>query len=273
MATTPRRPERPNLIEQLLTNPLEPGYEAERDRRARRGPETTAMVAARHIGVLVTTVLIGLLLAMGYQTLRAPEASSSPRSDLAQRLQDRQELQQEQSAALARELRAVEDQQNQVLTTEGREQLADQYRATAVAAAGTELRGQGVRITLADPQSDDPTKRVVSADLQRVVNTLWAAGAEGISVNAHRLSANAGIRFAGRALVVDFRALQPPYVVEAVGPPELEQRFADTGGAAHLDALRRDVGIRSTVERADLTLDPDPTLTIHHARAVTQENR
>ena len=92
---TDRQPARQgpaNLIEQLLAQPLEPAYEAEQARRSRPGaprPTPRARLASR-LAMLLTTVLIGVVVVVGYQTLRAPDAVSSPRAELAQRLSERQ---------------------------------------------------------------------------------------------------------------------------------------------------------------------------------------
>ena len=70
--------------------------------------------------------------------------------------------------------------------------------------------------------------RVLDRDLQIVVNGLWAAGAEAISINGQRLTALSAIRSAGEAILVDFRPLSPPYVVSAVGEPtRCRPAFAD----------------------------------------------
>ena len=55
--------------------------------------------------------------------------------------------------------------------------------------------------------------RVLDRDLQELVNGLWAAGAEAVSVDGQRLTARTAIRSAGEAVLVDFRPLSPPYVV------------------------------------------------------------
>ncbi|WP_374929424.1 DUF881 domain-containing protein [Kytococcus sedentarius] len=274
MDRQPARQGPANLIEQLLAQPLEPAYEAEHARRSRPGaprPTPRARLASR-LAMLLTTVLIGVVVVVGYQTLRAPDAVSSPRAELAQRLSERQQLQREQSDALAREQRAVEEEQRRALTSGGRDDLAETYQAHASAAAATEVSGDGLRIRLDDPAVEDPAQRVIAADLQRLVNLLWTAGAEDVAINGHRLSATAGIRFAGKALVVDFRALDRPYTIEAIGPEDLPARFDELGGDTQLSVLRDDFGIQARLDRASgIVLAPDPTLTLHHARPITVE--
>ena len=60
--------------------------------------------------------------------------------------------------------------------------------------------------------------------LQLVVNALWAAGAEAVSINGQRLGPTTAIRFAGEAVLVDFRPVTNPYEISAIGNPDALQR-------------------------------------------------
>ncbi len=132
------------------------------------------------------------------------------------------------------------------------------------ASATTAVRGPGVVVTLDDaPTGEDagadplrggtvPEGRVGDADLQDVVNGLWAAGAEAVAVDGQRLTALSAIRSAGESVLVDLRPLSPPYVVEAVGDASrLEVRFVDGPSGRRLATLGQLYGIRSEVARAD----------------------
>ncbi len=103
-----------------------------------------------------------------------------------------------------------------------------------------------------DPVGGDPRARsgdgtgvVYDSDLQVIVNGLWAAGAEAIAVNGHRLTALSAIRSAGAAILVDFRPLVPPYVLEAVGDPgQLQARFAAGDAGPYVQSMRDNSNIR-----------------------------
>jgi uncharacterized protein YlxW (UPF0749 family) len=113
----------------------------------------------------------------------------------------------------------------------GQDALEDLAR-TEQAAAAVPVTGPGLLVTLAnaDPAADsDPVGgttepdwrgRVRDGDLQIVVNALWAAGAEAISINGQRLGPTTAIRFAGEAVLVDFRPVTSPYEIRAVGDPD-----------------------------------------------------
>ncbi len=68
-------------------------------------------------------------------------------------------------------------------------------------------------------------------DLQILVNGLWSAGAEAISINGQRLTALSAIREASEAITVNFRSLTRPYTVTAIGDPDqLAARFVESDG-------------------------------------------
>jgi len=90
-------------------------------------------------------------------------------------------------------------------------------------AGTTKMGGPGLEIRLSDSHraaksdTDRESLSVHDVDLQLVVNALWAAGAEAVSVNGQRLVATSPIRAAGETITVNFRPLVPPYKVEAIG--------------------------------------------------------
>jgi len=121
------------------------------------------------------------------------------------------------------------------------------------------VRGPGLRVVLSDAAQDATAAdapagsgRVVDRDLQTVVNGLWLAGAEAVSVNGQRLTSLSAIRAAGGALLVDYRPLTPPYVLSAVGDPAaLQTRLAAEAAGRYLRALQDNYGIGVRIETAD----------------------
>lgn len=110
-------------------------------------------------------------------------------------------------------------------------------------------RGPGVEVVVDDAaDAVNDRNKVLDGDLQKLVNGLWQAGAEAISINGQRLTALSAIRFAGSAITVNFVSLGRPYRVLAIGNPDtLPGRFADTtSGQAWLD-LQREVGLKFSI--------------------------
>lgn len=87
------------------------------------------------------------------------------------------------------------------------------------------LTGKGVRITLSDSEKklkeyEDPIFYIVHYDqLELLINELWAAGAEAVSINNYRIGNTSGFSCAGTTILVDTKRLAPPYLVEAIGDP------------------------------------------------------
>jgi uncharacterized protein YlxW (UPF0749 family) len=75
-------------------------------------------------------------------------------------------------------------------------------------------------------------------DVRSVVNQLWAAGAEAISVNDVRLTPTSAVRFAGEAVLVDFVPITSPYTIRAIGnADDLATGFAASGVASRYQTL------------------------------------
>ena len=95
-----------------------------------------------------------------------------------------------------------------------------------VSAALVALRGPGLVITLDDapsrPDGSLPTDArpddlvIHQSDVQAVVNALWAAAADGVSVMDQRLIATSAVRCVGNTLLLQGRTYSPPFVITAI---------------------------------------------------------
>lgn len=56
-------------------------------------------------------------------------------------------------------------------------------------------------------------------DIQAVVNTLWRAGAEAITIQGQRVISTTGIKCVGNTVVLHGVPYSPPYVISAIGDP------------------------------------------------------
>ena len=87
----------------------------------------------------------------------------------------------------------------------------------------TPVSGPGIAIQLADgndPKVQGDTRRdwaVKYIDIQDVVNLLWSAGAEAVSVNRQRVVPNSSFFVAGSDLLLNGVHLTAPYEVDGVG--------------------------------------------------------
>jgi uncharacterized protein YlxW (UPF0749 family) len=104
--------------------------------------------------------------------------------------------------------------------------------AAARAAAGlSAVHGPGVQIEIADSQRQVPPGEsvanylVLAEDLRAIVVALWASGAEAVAVNGERVVSTTSIRAVGNPVLVNDSYLQPPFVIQAIGPADQLRAF------------------------------------------------
>jgi len=241
------------LLAYLSTHTLDEDYgyvSARRNRTGaeppRRRPGAAAAVVAAVFAVLVVTA--------GVQTSRNAVNDEQQRRELLSQVttaRDSLEEQRDQVRGLQRETTRLESSRAQSL--ENTRALRNQVQLLGTGAGTVPVEGPGVRVVANDAEgAESARERVLDSDLQRLVNGLWAAGAEAIAVNRHRLTNLSAIRVAGDAITVNNRSLRRPYVVEAIGNQDtLPARFAETtSGQAWLD-LQREIGLRLRIETVE----------------------
>jgi uncharacterized protein YlxW (UPF0749 family) len=247
------------LLREVMERPLDPGYAVAARRRAEGVSPTRRAVVV----TLVLALVCGALTARAIAELRRPQPGAAQAQAALQ-----QEIRRRSAALDAEQLRLdqlraqVAQLQRQALTTRGGDGFAQRAQLLGLLSAEVPVVGPGLKIMMNDAPSAstgtggaDPRAaagkgedRVLDRDLQIVVNGLWAAGAEAIAVNGQRLTARTAIRYAGQAILVDFRPLVPPYVVSAVGDPSgLQTRFAAGSAGEYLQALRDNYGVRAAI--------------------------
>ncbi|HLO99123.1 MAG TPA: DUF881 domain-containing protein [Fimbriimonas sp.] len=119
--------------------------------------------------------------------------------------------------------------------SKGSSTLNDQLQEIKAFAGLTELEGPGVKVILKDnsqaglmPQDGD---LIHDIDVLRVTNELFNAGAEAISVNGQRLVSITDIRCAGTIINVNGVKVASPFVISAIGDPEMiYSGFTMSGG-------------------------------------------
>nr|WP_063784264.1 DUF881 domain-containing protein [Streptomyces sp. SBT349] len=277
----PRPAARPDASMSLLTTvmstTLDEGYAQAAARRRAEGRSDLPRTLRARIWLAAGLVLAALVVTLGAaQAREAAPALAREREELLERV--------DSGTAELDDLQAEVDELSADVDARRREAIGEEGTErgdlAALLAGATPVEGPGLELTLDDaedaalspggPRDDDlfHAGRVRDRDLQRVVNGLWQAGAEAISVNGQRLTALSAIRAAGDAVLVDNRPLAPPYSLLVIGAgDELAASFAETGGGRHLAALGDRYGVRASVDvRDDLRLPAAPGLTARTAR-------
>jgi uncharacterized protein YlxW (UPF0749 family) len=278
-ARTERRPRLDasmSLISDLFRNPIDEGYAEAANEQSANGPSTEQH---RWLSLVALTVVGLLLAAAGIQVRHNAGQVSSERNELQERI--------ETTAVRNDELeRTAQDLEAQIDELQAAQlSLADVGEAQATAltqlrtqVGTTKVTGPGIVLTVNDAKRDsDATpgdgydeSRVTDLDLQHIVDGVWQAGAEAVSVNGQRLTALSAIRSARDVVSINYRPISPPYEISAIGDPEtLATNFAEGSGGAWLQAISSLHGIRYELHNHDELTLPAASVTLRHAERTT----
>ena len=279
-----RRNDSMTLITEMMERPLDPSYAAAAERRKQEG--LPAATGIRSPMLIIVAVLIGALLGASALALRAPTtAASKIKQDLVSQIENRRAHADAQTRLIDKLRSQINTAQAAALSQQSQTGLTTRLSKLELAAGTVPAAGPGLVLTVDDapakaepvaPDADPRTAtgpdqgKVTAKDLQIIVNGLWDAGAEAISINGHRLTTRSAIRSAGAAILVDYRPLTRPYVITAIGDPgSLMVQFADNNGGSYLQSLMNNYQIRSDVQnRTSVIVPGEPTLSVQKAQPV-----
>ena len=118
--------------------------------------------------------------------------------------------------------------------------------------------GPGIKVTLKDAEYDptlhNPNDYIVhESHIFTVVNELRISGAQGISINGQRITANSFIKCTGPVITVDGKTFPAPFVIEAIGETDvLDSALHLKGGV--IDWLIQDNIVVNTEKMKDVQL-------------------
>ncbi|USQ87111.1 DUF881 domain-containing protein [Streptomyces phaeoluteigriseus] len=287
--STPARASRPDASMSLLTNvmdhSLDDGYAEAAARKQAEGVGGLPRTLRSKLGLAAGLVLAALLVTVGAAEARiAAPVVAKEREELIDRIDGETEAADKLEDTVDKLREDVSARQREALRESGGGGKAE---LVGMLAGAVEVHGPGVKLVVDDAEEastggdGDPretsgfsdTGRVRDRDMQRVVNGLWASGAEAVSVNGQRLTALSAIRAAGDAILVDNKPLVPPYTVLAVGDgKKLSTRFQDSADGLYLNALQENFGIRTAISvEEDLRLPAAPSVIVRTAQPRTEK--
>ena len=251
----------PSLLRTLLSEHLDPGYAAAAQARTPGEP-----VRRRWVWQTVAALLLATVFAAATAQARslAPGVSEAQRVlagsvKSAERSTDEKARDRDNLSARVDDLARTRLRDD----SEGRRLLSG-LDGLSLAAASTAVIGPGLTVTVTDPGvsrdlSDLSKQRVpgsrqviLDRDLQLVVNSLWASGAEAIAVGDVRIGPNVTIRQAGGAILVDNKPISSPYSLLAIGPPNtMRDAFDRSPALGRLRLLETSYGVGVTVAAGD----------------------
>ena len=195
------------------------------------------------VTLALVCVILGIMLAVQFRTTQDIRSTIpfQRAEDLSQRLK---QAEKERDSALRQLLEVQNSTLSDALTKE-----AELFR---MAAGYMPVQGPGVIVTIDDSKramkpGENPNLYLIhDDDMLKVINELWAADAEAISINDQRLVIGSEIRCAGPTISVNNSRYSPPYEIRAIGDPKtLEASLKMRGGV--IETLQF-WGIQATVK-------------------------
>lgn len=188
------------------------------------------------IALTIIFLLFGFMLATQFRA--RPPIPENIRQQRTEELSVLLQTAEQERDALRTEVASLREQITYMM--EGQDKLdvlQAELQKARILAGLTEVEGPGVSVEMNDstrpaqPGQDPNVFLIHDDDVQKVVNALFAAGAEAISVNGHRLVTTSEIICAGNVIIVNGARIAPPIKILAIGNPEtLEAGLKMRGG-------------------------------------------
>ena len=272
----------PSLLRSLLSEHLDPGYAAAAAERAAGKPRRPRWRAWGWQAA--AALLIALVVAAAVAQARSTAPGVKEAQQVLISSVRASEAGTDGLAAQRSELTSEVDnlRRSQLEGDERGQQLLQQLDQLGFPGAATKVTGPGLTVTLTDPGaspdlSDVSKERipgsrqvVLDRDLQLVVNSLWASGAEEVALDGVRIGPNVTIRQAGGAILVDNQPITSPYEVVAIGPPHgMQDTFERSAGYQRIHLLEATYGVSSTVSPSDsLTIPAGSSREVKYAKPI-----
>lgn len=228
-------------------------------------------------GTVALAVIALLAVTAAAQTSQDSATQEKERRALIEQVQARKDAAEADRRTVARLQSEVDrleaDLLRSTVTSRG---VLGELEVLALRSGTSAVRGPGVEIVVDDAEDAESDRhKVLDSDLQKLVNGLWHAGAEAISINGQRLTNLSAIRHAGSAITVNFTSLDRPYRVLAIGDQDtLPARFADTSGGQTWFDLQRQVGLRFTLRvQSSLRLPAADVPDLRYATTIAPSQR
>ncbi|MBC8016449.1 MAG: DUF881 domain-containing protein [Sporomusaceae bacterium] len=217
------------------------------------------------VAIALVCAVLGFMLAVQFRTTQDIRSSVPFQrvEDLSQRLSQTE-----------KERDTLLKQMHELRQATGLESATKENENIRMGAGVVALEGKGIVITVDDSKrlskaGDNPNLYLIhDEDLLKIINELWAAGAEAISINEQRLIATSEVRCAGPTLSVNNTRYSPPYEIRAIGEPQtLENSLKMRGGV--IETLQF-WGIQISIKNQEIVQVPayKGTFRFEHAKAV-----
>jgi uncharacterized protein YlxW (UPF0749 family) len=198
---------------------------------------------AWRIGTPVMVLLSGALFAISAEHSGGTDLRGGRYTDLASVVRAEREDTNELTAEVARLGKEIE-QLSAGLGDRSVDRAQREVETLSDPAGLTPKAGPAVKVTLDDAPPEvledttrDPLDVIVhQQDIQAVVNAMWRAGAEAVTIQGQRLITTTGIKCDGNLVSLHGVPYNPPYEIVGIGMPALMLDSLD--GDSYLDIYR-----------------------------------
>jgi uncharacterized protein YlxW (UPF0749 family) len=253
----PERPLPEHVTTPLLTlitaRSMDEDYAHVAQKRAAAGDVRPRTVRPHWTSVLAVAALGVMTAVVAAQTDRQAPVDELSRAALIEQIDSRSDELQSLQAQVGDLTRSNAALASRNTTIQGQlDDIGSRVQRAELLSGFSVVNGPGVRITVDNGPDADVNSEIRDEDLATLVDGLWEAGAAAIAVNDQRLNALGGIRNTNRAIHVNGRPVNAPYVVSAIGDPRtLQARLLQTSQGQEWFALVNGLDFVYTPENVD----------------------
>ncbi|MFB5191596.1 DUF881 domain-containing protein [Alicyclobacillus fastidiosus] len=201
------------------------------------------------LSLTAVSVVLGLMVSLGYRQTELSarlgsltSGSLAVNKQLTSKLANLKAANQDAEQQLAAVTAQVNKYEQQSAGSSGTlKELQTKIQDERILAGTTPVHGPGVAVTLNDAGTTGiDVEQGITHDwnVRSVVNELFTAGAEAVTINGVRVVATSAVNCQGPTVTVNDRQLAAPFEVDGIGDPTtLKKALTLSGGI--LDALRQ----------------------------------
>ncbi|MDP4085407.1 MAG: DUF881 domain-containing protein [Bacillota bacterium] len=227
-------------------------------------------IHGNHVVLSFVCLVLGYMLAFSYhltQKENVAETKKMSDSQWEQTIDLRNQLnsQEENNRKLQKELnqtqeKVLENEKNLSKEEKGFYTVTEDIQKYRMFLGEVKVKGKGVKVSLSDgaynPKDDNVNNYLVHEfHVFKVVNELYISGAIAVAINGQRLSSHSYIVCNGPVITVDGEQHPAPFVIEAIGDPEVLSAALNISGGVK-DQLVNDNIIFSLEKENEIILPP-----------------
>lgn len=201
-------------------------------RRARIEDRRTPGTRTGRVGTVAVIAIAALMATVGALSSRGSDLRASRNTDLIDLVRSQAGTNKQLQARLGQLNREVDELSK---SDAGDPAVTRQLDQASLDAGAVPVSGPAVKVTLTDaPLSvkpvgvDEDLLVVHQQDIQLVVNLLWQAGAEAMTIQGQRVISTTGVKCVGNSVVLHGIPYAPPYEIVAIGDQAAMTRQLNT---------------------------------------------